>query len=298
MNEIDTKQDPRTGLLVAGRYLIGDRIDAGGMAVVYKATDEILGRSVAVKIMHPALAADPSFAQRFRGEAQNAARLSHPNIVTVYDYGESNDQLYIVMELCDGTPLRALLDRFGRLDPPTARHVTRGVAAALDHAHSKGIIHRDIKPENVLLTPDGQVKVVDFGIAKALGPQAANLTTDRPIGTVAYVAPEQISGAGVDGRVDVYALGAMTYEMLTGRPPFSGDTPQAVAAARLREPTLSPGISPELDGAVLKATAAKAEARFDTPGDFARALGDGGAPSFLVTTANLPAPPSAPATIP
>ncbi len=300
MSEIDTKQDPRAGLLLAGRYRIGDRIAAGGMAVVYRATDQILSREVAVKIMHPALAADPSFVGRFRAEAQNAARLSHQNIVTVYDYGESptgtdgagESVLYIVMELCDGTPLRTLLERFGRLDPPTARHVTRGVASALDHAHAKGIIHRDVKPENVLLTPDGNVKVVDFGIAKALGPQAANLTTDRPIGTVAYVAPEQISGGDVDGRADIYALGAMTYEMLTGRPPFTGDTPQAVAAARLREPMLSPGISPQVDGAVLKATAARPDARFATPGEFARALGDVGAPSFLVTTANLPSPES------
>ena len=300
MNETDVKHDPRTGMLLAGRYRVGDRIAAGGMAVVYRATDQILGREVAVKIMHPALAADPSFVERFRAEGQNAARLSHPNIVTVYDYGEartessdgtSGTELYIVMELCDGTPLRTLLERFGRLDPPTARHVTQGIAAALDHAHAKGIVHRDIKPENVLLTPEGQVKVVDFGIAKALGPQAANLTTDRPVGTVAYVAPEQLTGQGVDARVDVYALGAMTYEMLTGRPPFIGDTPQAVAAARLREPTLSPGISPQIDGAVVKATAARPEARFSTPGEFAQALGTNGAPSFLTTTANLPTPP-------
>src|SRR5688500_892439 len=166
MNETDLKQDPRVGLRLGGRYLIEDRIDSGGMAVVYRARDEILGRSVAVKIMHPSLAADGTFAERFRAEAQNAARLSHPNICAVYDYGETppdatpfggtgteRGDLYIVMELVDGTTLRALLERFGHLDVPTSRHVARGVASALDHAHNKGIIHRDVKPENVLLTP-------------------------------------------------------------------------------------------------------------------------------------------------
>jgi eukaryotic-like serine/threonine-protein kinase len=293
MGDLDTRSDPRAGVRLANRYVITDRVSSGGMATVYRATDEILGRSVAVKIMHPALAADPSFVERFRQEGQNAARLSHPNIVTVYDYGEAqleggHAELFMVMELVEGTTLRSLLERFGRLDPPMARHVARGVASALDHAHEKGIVHRDVKPENVLLTPDGQVKVVDFGIAKALGPHAAALTTDRPIGTVAYVAPEQLSHSPVDARADVYALGAMTYEMVTGRPPFYGDTPQAVAAARLAEPTLVAGVSPQIDGAIAKATAARPDDRFVTPGDFARALGDLGEPAFLMSTDNLP----------
>jgi serine/threonine-protein kinase len=303
MGDLDTRTDVRTGVRLANRYTIEERVSSGGMATVYKARDEVLGRMVAVKIMHPALAADPSFVERFRREGQNAARLSHPNIVTVYDYGEaalgggaspgllggtSQQDLFMVMELVEGTTLRSLLERFGRLDPPMARHVARGVAAALDHAHAKGIIHRDVKPENVLLTPDGQVKVVDFGIAKALGPHAAHLTTDRPIGTVAYVAPEQITATNVDTRADIYALGAVTYEMLTGRPPFHGDTPQAVAAARLHAPTLVAGINPEIDAAVAKATAADPDDRFDTPGEFAQALGEFGEPSFNMNTANLP----------
>lgn len=292
MGEQDTRIDPRVGTLLVGRYRISSRIDSGGMATVYRAADQVLGRDVAVKIMHPALAADPSFADRFRSEAQNAARLSHPNICPVYDYGESQGAdgagLFIVMELVDGTTLRSLLERFGRLDPDTVRHVARGAAAALDHAHAKGIIHRDVKPENILLTPDGQVKVVDFGIAKALGPQAANLTMDRPIGTVAYVAPEQITSTNVDARADVYALGATTYEMLTGRPPFTGDTPQAVAAARLRQSSMNPSISPQIDVAVSKATAPDPNVRFATPGEFARALGDGATPSFLTSTDHLP----------
>ena len=295
MGDLDTRQDPRAGVRLANRYTIDERLSSGGMATVYRATDEILGRAVAVKIMHPALAADPSFVERFRREGQNAARLSHPNVVTVYDYGEApignlTPDLFMVMELVEGTTLRSLLERFGRLDPPMARHVARGVAAALDHAHSKGIVHRDVKPENVLLTPDGQVKVVDFGIAKALGPQAVNLTTDRPIGTVAYVAPEQITMADVGTRADVYALGAMTFEMVTGRPPFQGDTPHAVAAARLAQPTLVAGVSEQIDAAIAKATSANPDDRFDTPGDFARALGDLGEPAFLLATDHLPDP--------
>ncbi len=293
MGDLDTKADWRVGTTLAGRYRLDDRIAAGGMATVYRARDTSLGRDVAIKVMHPALAADRSFVERFRAEATNAARLSHPNIVTVYDAVEADGTLFIVMELCEGITLRALLDRFGHLDPPTVRHVARGIGSALDHAHRSGIVHRDVKPENVILTPDGQVKVVDFGIAKALGPQAAQLTTDRPIGTVAYVAPEQIAGSSVDGRADIYALGALSYEMLTGRPPFRGDTPQAVAASRVHAPVLTPGIAPAIDGAVMRATAARPEDRFSTAGDFARALGDGGTPSFLMDTDRLPDVPEA-----
>ncbi len=291
MSDVSLKTDPRMGALVSGRYRMETRIERGGMATVYRARDEILGRDVAVKVMHPSLANDPTFAERFRWEAQNAARLSHPNIVPVYDCGTFNDtggEPYIVMELVEGTTLRSLLERFGRLDPPTVRHVAKGIAAALDHSHSKGIVHRDVKPENVLVTPDGQVKVVDFGIAKALGPQAIRLTTDRPVGTIAYVAPEQLSGSDVDGRADVYALGAMTYEMLTGQAPFRGDTPQAVAVARLQNPTLTPGISPVIDAAVARATADRPEDRFAAPGEFAHALGDDASPTFLRTTDHLP----------
>ncbi|MGH2668273.1 MAG: protein kinase domain-containing protein, partial [bacterium] len=297
--------DPRVGTRLAARYRLESRIDRGGMATVYKARDEILSRDVAVKVMHPSLADDPAFAERFRWEAQNAARLSHPNVVAVYDCGTAltgdtprppgmgdtprppGGEPYIVMELVDGTSLRSLLERFTRLDAQTTRHVVHGVAAALDHAHGKGIVHRDIKPENVLVTPDGQVKVVDFGIAKALGPHAIRLTTDRPVGTIAYVAPEQLNSSEVDGRADVYALGAMTYEMLTGRPPFSGDTPQAVAAARLQSPTLHAGISTNIDAAVEKATAARPEDRFATPGAFARELGQDTSPTFLKSTDQL-----------
>ena len=282
--------DSRVGTRLDARYRIEARLERGGMATVYRARDEILGRDVAIKIMHPALATDPTFAERFRREAQNAARLSHPNVVAVYDCGQAEGDAFIVMEFIDGTTLRTLLERFGRLDTDTTRHVARGISEALDHAHAKGIVHRDVKPENVLVTPDGQVRVVDFGIAKALGPQSMRLTTDRPIGTIAYVAPEQLSGADVDGRADIFALGAMTYEMLTGRPPYRGDTPQAVAAARMQQPIPSAGISPGIDGAIARATRANPRERFDTPGEFARALGEGASPTFLMSTDQLPSP--------
>lgn len=294
MSDTHLSTDPRIGTRLASRYLIEARIGTGGMAGVYRARDELLGRGVAVKVLHPSLAHSPELVERFRREATSAARLSHPSIVAVYDSGEADGVLFIVMEHVEGITLRSLLDRFGHFDPPTTRHVARGVADALDHAHTKGIVHRDVKPENILLSPQGHVKVVDFGIAKALGAEATHLTTERGMGTVAYVAPEQLSRSQIDGRADVYALGAITYEMLTGRPPYSGDTPQAVAAARVYTPVLSPGVSPKIDGAVMKATAARPEDRFETAGEFARALGEGAAPTFLVATDRLPpAPPTA-----
>src|SRR5581483_2396983 len=150
-----TITDPRLGARLHARYLIEDRLGHGGMATVYRARAELLGRDVAIKVMHPALAHDPELVERFRREATSAARLSHPNVVTVYDCGEDNGCLFIVMDLVDGTTLRALLDRFGHFDVQTARHVARGVASALDHAHAKGIVQRDMKPENILLTPEG-----------------------------------------------------------------------------------------------------------------------------------------------
>ena len=300
MGDLDTRQDTRVGVRLANRYTIEERVSSGGMATVYRATDEILGRDVAVKVMHPALAADPSFVERFRQEGQNAARLSHPNVATVYDYGEAQlgygqPDLFMVMELVDGTTLRSLLERFGRLDPPMARHVARGVAAALDHAHSKGIVHRDIKPENVLLTPDGQVKVVDFGIAKALGPHAVNLTTDRPIGTVAYVAPEQLTSSSVGTRADVYALGAMTYEMLTGDPPFTGSTAQAIVAKVMTDEPAPPSrhrkaVPEPVEAAVLTALEKLPADRFASAAEFSAALKGQGGLTTTARRASVPAP--------
>lgn len=294
MSDTTTTTDPHLGVLLAARYRLVARLGDGGMATVFRARDEVLNRDVAVKLLHPSLSAEPDLVARFRMEAKNAARLSHPNIATVYDSGEQDGLSFIVMELVDGITLRALLERFGYFDPPTARHVARGIAAALDHAHTKGIVHRDVKPENVILTPDGEVRVVDFGIAKAAGGGGARLTTDRGLGTVAYVAPEQLTPSDVDGRADVFALGVVTFEMLTGRAPYAGDTAQALAAARLRGAAPAAGISPSIDGAIIRATATDPDDRFATAGTFARALGAGDAnpstdaPSSLVATDHLP----------
>jgi len=284
MGETATSTDPRVGSRLGSRYRLDARIAAGGMAVVYRGTDEVLGRPVAVKLMHPALGTDPGFVERFRREAQNAARLNHANVAMVHDWGTEDGCAYMVMELVEGTSLRDLVERFGRLDVDTVRSVVAGVAAALDHAHERGIVHRDIKPENVLLTGAGQVKVVDFGVARALGPEAARLTSDAPLGTVAYIAPEQLTDGDVDGRADIYALGIMAYEMLTGRPAFTGETPAAIAAARLTASVPSPGISPDVDGAVARATALHPSDRFGSAGSFSHALGESALPTHLQHT--------------
>lgn len=289
-----TSSDPRIGAVLGGRYRLDAPLASGGMATVYRGTDEILGREVAVKIMHPSLATDPGFVERFRREAQTAARLNHPNVVTVHDCGDVDDTLFIVMELVEGTTLRELLSDFGRLDPQTARHMVAGVAAALDHAHAKGLVHRDVKPENVLVTPDGNVKVVDFGVAKALADEGSRLTGERALGTIAYVAPEQLGGEEVDARADVFALGVMTYEALAGDVPFSGDTPTAVAAARLGRSVPSPGISPAIDGAITRAMAPTPDDRFETAGEFARSMGGEGAPEHLRQTTEVDPSPTMP----
>jgi serine/threonine-protein kinase len=270
------------------------------MATVYHATDEVLGRQVAVKIMHPALAADAGFVERFRREAQNAARLNHPNVVTVHDWGREGDTTYMVMEYVHGQSLRDLLDRRARLDLDSVRAVVRGMGAALDHAHAKGIVHRDVKPENVLLADgewtDRTVKVVDFGVARALA--ESRLTTDSVIGTMHYIAPEQLSDGEVDARADVYALGVMTYELLTGQPAFTGATPAAVAAARLARSVPSPGVSPQIDGAIARATALRPQDRTASAGEFAAALGTADPPAqFRDTMPTRPRLPRQPTTV-
>lgn len=277
-----TAIDPRIGTQLAGRYQIEDRIAVGGMATVYRGTDELLGRRVAVKIMHPALAADVGFVTRFRAEAKNAARLNHPNLAMVHDTGQTDDAVFIVLELVEGTSLRDLLDRFGHIDADAARRTLAGISEALDHAHERGIVHRDIKPENILLTESGAVKVVDFGVAHALGD--AHLTTGA-FGTAAYISPEQLRHTEVDGRADIYALGIVAFEMFTGRVPFHGDTPQAVAAARLRSAVPAAGVSRSVDAAIAKATATEPSDRFDSAGDFVHALDAQGQEAFRATGA-------------
>ena len=250
--------DVLTGRMLDRRYHVRSRIAHGGMATVYLATDSRLDREVALKVMHAELARDADFVNRFIGEAKSVAKLSHPNIVGVYDQGADGDVLYLVMEYVPGRTLRALLQERGWLPWQEALAVMDPVLAGLAAAHQAGIVHRDVKPENVLLTADGRVKVVDFGLARtsaAVGTTKAGMI----IGSVAYIAPEQVTGAPTDARTDVYAAGIVLFEMLTGRQPFSGDTPLAVAHAHVKSDvpavsTLAGGIPPSVDQLIQAAT--------------------------------------------
>jgi eukaryotic-like serine/threonine-protein kinase len=252
---------------VGGRYELGELLGRGGMAEVRQAVDQRLGRSVAVKQLRTDLAIDPTFQARFRREAQSAAGLNHPTIVAVYDTGEEIDPLsgvaipYIVMELVEGSTLRDVLREGRKILPERAMELTQGVLEALSYSHKAGIVHRDIKPANVMLTPNGEVKVMDFGIARAVADTSATMTqTAAVIGTAQYLSPEQARGETVDARSDLYSTGCLLYELLVGRPPFVGDSPVSVAYQHVREaPTppsqLDPEITPEIDAVVLKALA-------------------------------------------
>src|SRR5215211_1824066 len=226
------------GRILDGRYQLGSLLGAGGMASVYLASDRVLERQVAVKVLSPSDAQDPLFVERFRREAHAAARLSHPNIVAVFDSGSDADQPYLVMEYVPGESLAQLLHRQGRLAPRRAVELAIQVCAALAAAHAQGLVHRDIKPANVLVGPDGQVKVTDFGIVKAAA--ATTLTgTGTVLGTAAYLSPEQAQGHPVDARSDLYSLGCVLYELLCGSPPFGSGAdhaPVAVATRHLYQP--------------------------------------------------------------
>ena len=232
--------------LVGGRYELGELLGRGGMAEVRKGTDTRLGRIVAVKRLRTDLASDATFQARFRREAQSSASLNHPAIVAVYDTGEERApdgpgghtvaQPYIVMEFVAGRTLRDILREGRKILPERALEITSGVLSALDYSHRAGIIHRDIKPGNVMLTPSGDVKVMDFGIARAISDASSAMTqTAAVVGTAQYLSPEQARGETVDSRSDVYSTGCLLYELLTGRPPFIGDSPVAVAYQHVRE---------------------------------------------------------------
>jgi hypothetical protein len=249
------------------------------MAEVWEATDEVLTRPVAVKALLPHLAADDAFLTRFRREAVAAARLSHPHIVSIYDTCATEDCEAIVMELVRGRTLRQLLDEDGALPLRRAVDIAAQVADALDHAHANGLIHRDVKPGNILLAGDGRVLVADFGIAKAMEASTAGDLTEvgQVVGTAKYLSPEQVEGAPVTGRSDVYSLGIVLYEMLCGRPPFAGETSTATAVARLTTQPLRPrqvraGIPRALEDITLRAMARRPEDRFATAGDLRTAL--------------------------
>ncbi|MEV6016513.1 MULTISPECIES: Stk1 family PASTA domain-containing Ser/Thr kinase [unclassified Streptomyces] len=264
-------EEPRR---LGGRYELGHVLGRGGMAEVYLAHDTRLGRTVAVKTLRADLARDPSFQARFRREAQSAASLNHPAIVAVYDTGEDyidNTSIpYIVMEYVDGSTLRELLHSGRRLLPERSMEMTIGILQALEYSHRAGIVHRDIKPANVMLTRNGQVKVMDFGIARAMGDSGMTMTqTAAVIGTAQYLSPEQAKGEQVDARSDLYSTGCLLYELLTVRPPFVGDSPVAVAYQHVREEpqppsVFDPEITPEMDAIVLRALVKDPDYRYQS----------------------------------
>jgi len=226
---------------LGNRYALEEPIASGGAAIVWRAFDENLARTVAVKLLHPHHATDPTVVERFERESRAAAQLNHPNVVRIYDTGREDDLVYLVMEHVDGPSLREVMRSRGQLDPATVAALGEQVAGALGEAHTNGLVHRDVKPANILLAADGTVKVTDFGIAKALSGADATLTTPGTVvGTAAYVAPEQLEDGDIDARADVYALGVVLHECLTGRPAFSGDTPTATAAMRLTHELMPP----------------------------------------------------------
>jgi eukaryotic-like serine/threonine-protein kinase len=271
--------------LLGGRYELDGVIGRGGMAEVYRARDLRLDRVVAIKTLRSDLARDPTFQARFRREAQSAASLNHPSVIAVYDTGEdtmdNNPVPYIVMEYVEGRTLRDVLQDEHRLAPDRALQMTDGILRALDYSHRGGIVHRDIKPANVMLTTSGEVKVMDFGIARALADSAATMTaTAQVIGTAQYLSPEQARGERVDARSDIYSTGCVLYELLTGRPPFQGDSPVAIAYQHVREePTppaqLDPSIPQYANAIVLKALAKDPNYRYQSAaemrGDIQRA---------------------------
>ena len=253
-----------------GRYAVIDRAGVGGMAEVYRARDELLGRDVAVKVLSDKFSRDSAFVERFRREAQSAANLNHPNIASIYDYGDDGGTYFIVMEYIDGKPLSDVIGAEAPLMPERAAEIASDVALALERAHASGLVHRDIKPGNIMLDSGGQTKVTDFGIARALTAdgEATMTQTGMVIGTASYLSPEQAQGNPVDQRSDVYALGCVLYEMLTGSAPFTGDSPLSIAYKHVREnpdppSTLNPDVPKELDAIVLKAMAKNPDNRFD-----------------------------------
>ena len=297
-------------ITLAERYVLESPIATGGMATVWQARDDVLARTVAVKVLHPHLAEDEAFLERFRREALAAARLSHPNIVSIYDTGSERSEdgvvrNYIVMEYCAAGTLTETIEEHGPLDAERAFGIACGICDALAYAHSQGIVHRDIKPANVLLTSDGTLKVADFGIAKAAFGGGDITTTGSILGTVTYLSPEQVQGEEPSPRSDLYSLGVVLYEMLVGRPPFVEESQIAVAMKHARAEPPAPrsvraGISRSAEAIVLKALKKDPAERYESAEDLKTALegsaGRGGArtTAFGGPTTALPSQPASP----
>ena len=270
--------DSLVGRTVDQRYRIVSRIARGGMATVYEAVDLRLDRIVALKVMHPTLADDATFVSRFEREAKSAARLSHPNVVSVYDQGVDGDIVFLAMEFVPGRTARDVLREYGALSPSQALVIVEPVLEALDAAHRAGFVHRDVKPENVLISDDGRIKVADFGLARAITPSTASAATEGVlIGTVAYLSPEQVERGVADARSDVYGAGILLYELLTGSVPHAGDTPLAVAYQHVNSDVpvpsaANPDVPPSVDTLADRATRRDPDERYSSATEFLVAL--------------------------
>jgi serine/threonine-protein kinase len=264
------------GEVIAGRFEIVELIGKGGMSSVFKAHDRLLDRIVAIKVLHPHFTEDEEYVERFRREARSVAQLSHPNIVTVIDRGEDEGRQYIVFEYVEGENLKQLLERTGPMPVRDALIMALQMARALSFAHGRGLIHRDVKPQNVLLNPDGQAKMTDFGIARSMDVQGVTIT-GTVLGTSEYIAPEQARGNQVDAQTDVYSLGVVLYELLTGGVPYDGDNFVTVALRHVNEPVPSvlehrPEVPPRLALAIERAMAKSPSERYESMDDFVNEL--------------------------
>ena len=264
------------GRMLSGRYQVQDKIGTGGMATVYRGQDQVLGRTVAIKMMLPQYANDPSFAARFKQEAQAAAALSSPYIVSIYDWGKDGESYYIVMEYLRGTDLKSGIRKHGALDSRKVAQIGSQIAQALSVAHRHDIIHRDIKPQNIMVQPDGNIKVMDFGIARA---KNSSLTTDNSVlGTAHYVSPEQSTGKPLGPTTDIYSLGIVMYEAATGRVPFIGDDAISVAMKQVNELlshlAINPNVDPALEAIILRCMEKNPADRYQSADELARALRD------------------------
>ena len=290
--------NPKIGATLSGRYTLTERIAAGGMGEVWAAIDNVLGRAVAVKLLHPALSQESDFAERFRAEARHTASLHHPNIATVFDYGEDDGTAYLVMELVVGQPLSQIIADRAPLSAQETASILVQAATALEAAHQGGVIHRDIKPANILITPDGTAKLTDFGIARAI--DAAPLTqTGQVLGTAQYLSPEQALGRSATASSDIYSLGVVGYEMLTGKRPFDSGTAVATALAHVNQAppplpvTIPTGVRDVIGAALAKDPAdrpASAAAMAEALGMPGAALGPGADPAIAAVTPKVSTP--------